>query len=136
MKSIYFPLSIASRLLGDAQASPDVEICGIIAIDGKHNFYCYPVDNISITPNINFEMDPKQLIHCQKTLRDKNQSMVAIYHSHPNGNTQPSTTDIEQHEYYDLLYLIITPGSEGVMSLSGFSINEDTSVHPVILRTV
>jgi proteasome lid subunit RPN8/RPN11 len=49
---------------------------------------------------------------------------MAIYHSHPDAPALPSLTDIAQHEYPGLLYLIVSLDTEGVLEMRGFRIRD------------
>ena len=55
---------------------------------------------------------------CAPTARE----LKAIYHSHPEAPAQPSLADIQQHEYPDVLYLIVSLATRGVLDLRGFRI--------------
>ncbi|VAW71426.1 hypothetical protein MNBD_GAMMA12-3971 [hydrothermal vent metagenome] len=128
-------LSTATHLLKIAQSSSQQEVCGLITCDSNNQQICYPINNIASTPNTHFEMDPQQLISTTKLIRELGQSMIAIYHSHPNGCIEPSTHDIQQHQYHDLLYIIISPGNDGVLMLGAYWIHPDQTVEPVELST-
>jgi len=133
--STQISLSTATRLLGDAQDSPQHEICGLIASDADNIQSSYPIQNIAATPDTHFEMDPQQLIATTKLIRERGHKMIAIYHSHPKGNIEPSALDIQQHQYHDLLYIIISPGHDGVLVLGAYWIHKDQTVEPVVLCT-
>ena len=55
-------------------------------------------------------------------MRDNGEELKAIYHSHPEAPAQPSLDDIRQHEYPDVLYLIVSLATRGVLDLRGFRI--------------
>jgi proteasome lid subunit RPN8/RPN11 len=59
-----------------------------------------------------------------KQIRDKQQNLFAIYHSHPTAPAIPSATDIEQASYPDAVHLIISLNTKGVLELRAFRINE------------
>ncbi len=128
-------LSTATQLLKIAQSNSQQEVCGLITADSNAQQNCYPIDNISATPDTHFEMDPQQLIHTTKLIRELGQTMIAIYHSHPNGRLEPSVHDIQQHQHHDLLYIVISPGNDGVLILSAYWIHPDQTVELVALST-
>ncbi len=118
------PRSVTTQLLHLAQISPKKEICGLIgAKDGIANT-CYPVQNIADQPETRFHMDAKQQISAISNIRDKNETLFAIYHSHPTAPAEPSTTDKELAAYPDALYLIISLNTKGVLEIKGFRIIE------------
>ena len=126
--------NIAKQLLADALVCRELEICGLLSCDNERQ-YSYPISNIAATPATHFEMDPKQLIYAFKKIRELKQTLLAIYHSHPDGGIEPSATDIKQHQYHNLLYLIISHGN-GVLNLGGYVINEDQTVERVTLTAL
>lgn len=86
------------------QGAP-VEVCGFVMLDGS----IVEIPNSSIDPIRNFHMARHHLID-----RVPDPSKIyAIWHSHPNGNCEPSKNDmlavetgyIKQH----WVYLIVTP---------------------------
>ncbi len=82
------------------------EACGILAADGtglvrKH----YPVENILHSP-IRYRMDPQSQFQAMMQIERSGLVMLAIYHSHPQGPTFPSSTDIEESYYPDTYSLI------------------------------
>lgn len=124
MKQEEFQLSrkITNQLLHLAQLSPTQEICGLVgAKDGIANS-CYPVKNTAEHPETRFQLDAKQQINAISSMRDKNEALFAIYHSHPTAPATPSTTDIELAAYPDALYLIISLNTKGVLEIRGFKI--------------
>ena len=54
------------------------------------------------------------------------QELQAIYHSHPHGPPHPSVIDIEQHQYPDTYYLIISLTRPDQLELLGFLIRDGT----------
>ena len=63
-------------------------------------------------------------------MRDKNEELFAIYHSHPTAPAIPSATDIKLATYPDAVFLIISLNTKGVLELRGFKIN-NKSAKPV-----
>ncbi len=116
------PRSMTNQLLHLAQLSPEEEICGLIgAKEGIANT-CYPIKNIAKQTKTRFYMDEKQQISAMSTIRAKNETLFAIYHSHPTAPATPSPTDIELAAYPDALFLIISLNTKGVLEIRGFRI--------------
>jgi proteasome lid subunit RPN8/RPN11 len=128
MKSeeILIPRKIANQLLHFAQISPETEVCGLIGSRNAHLVSCYPIENKSSTPESRFEMDGKQHIAAMAKLRDRNENLFAIYHSHPSAPAIPSKTDLERATYPEALYLIISLNTKGILEMRGFRINQQT----------
>jgi len=134
-QEIIIPRKITNQLLHQAQISPDKEICGLIG--GKNGIpcHCYPVDNIAEHPERQFLLDPKQQIATMAKLRERNEDLFAIYHSHPNAPAIPSQSDINMASYPDALYLIISLNTKGVLELRCFKFKNDTFTQlPLVLE--
>ena len=122
MNPVTLPRPIVNQILHQAQQAGDEEICGLIAGNAKKFTHCYPVANVAGDKCRLFEMDPKGLIDALRAMRDNDEELKAIYHSHPEAPAQPSLEDIRQHEYPDVLYLIVSLATRGVLDLRGFRI--------------
>jgi len=126
-KEIQISRKITNQILHLAQLSPDREICGLIGAQSDIASTCYPVDNSAKTPKNRFYMDEKQQISALAAMRNNNEELFAIYHSHPKSSATPSTTDIELAAYPDAVYLIISLNTKGVLEIRGFKINEQSA---------
>lgn len=122
MKPVILPRPIVNQILHQAQQAGDEEICGLIAGNEKSFTRCYPVANVASDKCRLFEMDAKGLIDAVRAMRASGEELKAIYHSHPEAPAQPSLADIQQHEYPDVLYLIVSLATKGVLDLRGFRI--------------
>ena len=122
MNAVRLPPPIVNQLLRLAQQSPDEEICGLISRDRNGFKICYPIANTAADKKCFFALDPQGQIEAMRTMREHGEELAAIYHSHPEAPPFPSVTDIEQHEYPGVLYLIISLGTQGVPEMRGFDI--------------
>lgn len=123
MNTVRLPRAIVNQLLHLAQKSPQEEICGLISRD-RHGFRkCYPVANTAGDKKRFFALDPREQIAAMRIMREHGEELAAIYHSHPDTPPLPSLADIERHEYPDVLYLIISLGTQGVLEMRGFRIH-------------
>ncbi len=121
-KEIQLSRKITNQLLHAAQISPEQEICGLIgSIDGIASS-CYPINNTAKQPETRFLLDEKQQINAMATMRAKNETLYAIYHSHPTAPAEPSTTDIKLASYPEAIHLIISLNTKGVLEIRGFTI--------------
>ncbi len=117
---------ITTELLHIAQMSPEDEICGLIGANNGIATTCYPVENTADQPAIRFQMDEKQQINAMSSMRDKNEDLFAIYHSHPTAPATPSATDIQHASYPEAIHLIISLNTKGVLEIRAFTIIEQT----------
>ena len=124
-QTIIIPRTLANRLLTLAQLTPDVEICGLIAKKNAQKYQVYPVDNIASNKSCVFEMQPEQQINAFKLIREKQQSLFAIYHSHPDSEAVPSKKDLNDAAYKDALNIIISLSTKGVLDMRGYFYHDD-----------
>jgi proteasome lid subunit RPN8/RPN11 len=125
---INLPRKLTQQLLQHALLSPTVEVCGLIGADyaGKPST-CYPISNCAPNPAQRFELDAQQQIAAIKSIRDKHESLFAIYHSHPTAPATPSRLDLEQANYPKALHLIISLNTKGILELRAFQISENNA---------
>lgn len=120
------PRAIVNQLLHLAQRAPEEEICGLISGDASGFRHCYPVTNVATDRQHLFHLDPRGQIDAMRRMREAGEELVAIYHSHPHAPALPSVTDIRESEYPDVLYLIISLDTEGVLEMRGFRLRAGT----------
>lgn len=120
-QTLFLPRPLVNKILAHAQQHPDIEVCGLIGNDSKNNKNYYRIDNISKNPGCRFEMDAPQQIKAMKNMREKQQALFAIVHSHPTTNAQPSTLDIEESSYKEAYYIIISLNTKGVLEMRAFA---------------
>ena len=117
MHTLTLSRPLATRLLFEAQRSPDTEVCGFVSAREGQACGLYPVDNVAADPARRFEMDAQQQITAMKTMRERGETMLAIYHSHPSTPPEPSVHDIQGLGYPDALLLIISLNIKGVLEM-------------------
>jgi len=120
------PRSLVNQLLTLAQQSPQDEVCGLVSSHNNQPMRVYPITNISPEPGRLFQMDPQKMIDSMRSMREQNEELFAIYHSHPRSPAVPSATDIQQASYPDALYLIISLDTEGVLEMRGYYLRNNT----------
>ncbi|GAW85064.1 conserved hypothetical protein [Bathymodiolus platifrons methanotrophic gill symbiont] len=133
IKEIAIPRKIVQSLLHHAQQTPEQEVCGLISSLNNTPYHCYPIENTATQPERFFNLDPQQQIQAMASMREKDEQLFAIYHSHPSAPAVPSSTDIEQANYPDTLYIIISLNTKGVLELRAYQI-ADTQFLEVPLR--
>jgi len=120
MKNINLPRNIVNRLLTLSQQDSEIESCGLIGAIDTTPAHVYPVENIATDKQRLFEMQPAEQIAAMKLMRERKESLFAIYHSHPHAPAEPSLLDIQQANYSDIIYLIISLNIKGVLEMKGF----------------
>ena len=124
-QTIIIPRTLANRLLTLAQLTPEVEICGLISRNNEQKYQVYPIDNIANNKSCVFEMQPEQQINAFKLIRENQQNLFAIYHSHPDSEAVPSKKDLDDAAYKDALNIIISLSTKGVLDMRGYFYQND-----------
>jgi len=98
------------------------EACGLLAGSGNRVLLAIPVTNQLHSP-YRYRMDPEQQLQAFLQIDDLNLELLGIYHSHPQGPTRPSETDIAEASYPDTVYVIMCLSTAG-WELRGYSIRK------------
>lgn len=129
LQTLYLPRPLVNKILAHAQKNPGIEVCGLIAsstdslVTDKKDYY--PIDNISDQPHCRFLMDAPQQIEAMKQMREKQQQLFAIVHSHPTTAARPSRLDIDENSYKDVFYIIISLNTKGVLEMRAYVQQQD-----------
>lgn len=118
-KTVQIPRTLVNQLLHQAQLSPSQEVCGLVGQLGVQ-CECYPIENVATDASVLFALNASEQLAAFKAMDEKGQSLFAIYHSHPSSPPVPSEIDIEEANYSDALYLIISLNTKGVLEMRGF----------------
>lgn len=127
MERIDLPRTLAIALLREAQRSPGKEVCGLVAARGGQASRVIPIRNVAADPRHRFEMDERELIDAMKALRGNGETLFATWHSHPDSAPELSQIDIERLGY-DVLHLVISMETKGVLQMRGWRLDRDTPV--------
>ena len=104
--------TLLSRLLADAQNSPDREVCGLLygvpEAGGGRITEAEACANVAADPARRFEIDPGALFAAHRRARAGGQAVIGHYHSHPSGAAVPSARDAAQAMGDGALWLILT----------------------------
>jgi proteasome lid subunit RPN8/RPN11 len=131
--AIELPRALVNQILHHAQATPDLEVCGLVGAKDGLPHSCHPVANAAAAPQTRFQLDPQGQIDAMRQIRDSGEALFAIFHSHPAAPAEPSPADLAEAAYPDALYLVISLNTKGVLEMRGFRIGADKSVGEVAL---
>ena len=120
------PRPLVNKILAHAQSNPDVEVCGLIGNSASLQKYYYPITNVSQNPSCRFLMDAPQQIAAMKKMRNNEQQLFAIMHSHPTATASPSQRDIDENSYKDVYHLIISLNTKGVLEMRAYIQKQDS----------
>lgn len=117
-----FPEDMVEQILNHMQGNLQEERCGLIGgVNGEARLFL-PITNILHSPT-RFRMDVSEQWQAFQTFEAQGLELMAIVHSHPNGPSVPSPTDLAEFAYPGVLYLIAAPTAEG-WQLRGFWLDE------------
>lgn len=122
---MHLPRTVVNQLLKQAQGSPEAEVCGLVGsgVDGSASIY--PVANIAEAPDRLFQMEPSAQIDAMRRMRERGESLLAIYHSHPHAPAFPSPRDLQEAAYPEALYLVISLDTKGVLEMRGYRLDDE-----------
>lgn len=107
-----------SRMEADVRLRASEEACGIVAGQGNRCRLVIPITNILHSPSA-FRMDPQEELDAFLQAEGNGWEVLAIYHSHPHGISQPSVTDHAELTFPGIVY-IIWYNMEGEWRCRGF----------------
>ncbi|NJD60426.1 MAG: hypothetical protein C3F13_08160 [Anaerolineales bacterium] len=95
-----------AQLLEDVKSRLSEEACGFVL--GEHNQarMIIPVENVLHDP-YRFRMDPQEELEAFLLAEKQQWDVLAVYHSHPQGISQPSATDTAELTFPGIVYLIL-----------------------------
>lgn len=83
------------------------EACGILGGIEPMVEDVIPVTNILHSPT-RYRMDPREQLSAMQRIEDKGHSILGIYHSHANGPSGLSVTDLNEANYPEAAYFILS----------------------------
>lgn len=97
-----------ARAIADhAKQAYPAEACGLIGGVGDHATHIVPIPNAANDPQRRFHLDERAFVQAFDSLQRQSSEIIAVYHSHPQGEPIPSLTDLSEAAYPDLIYLIV-----------------------------
>ncbi len=106
------------------------EACGLLL--GVRETDCITINDIMFSQNVSesdpkrsFEIDPTLYIKLQKQARAGGADIVGVWHSHPGGQPEPSTTDKMRSVEKNWVWLITSAG-EAETQTKGYLSGSDT----------
>jgi proteasome lid subunit RPN8/RPN11 len=124
MDEIRLARDVAAEILSHARSKPDEECCGLLT--GRHGVIAqaFTARNATEHPATAYEIAPKELFRIIREIRAGGLELLGIYHSHPNGDNQPSPRDVERAYYPDAAYFIVSPRADAPEPIRAYSIRD------------
>jgi proteasome lid subunit RPN8/RPN11 len=114
-----------AEMTAHAQEMSPAECCGLVGgtLEGEARSV-YRLRNVASAPLVGYEAAAEDLFAAQKSMRERGEQLLAIYHSHPRASEPvPSADDVRLAYYPSAIYFII--GLSGTSAtLRAFRINE------------
>ncbi len=102
---LILPQTLETQIAEAARAAFPRECCGLMeGVEGRVTAL-HPGRNLAEAPD-RFEIDPRDHIAAVKAARARGHAIIGCYHSHPNGEAQPSRHDLSGAGEYGFLWLI------------------------------
>jgi [CysO sulfur-carrier protein]-S-L-cysteine hydrolase len=116
-EKILLPRNLVQQMFHQAQASPENEVCGLISAANGSVSRCYPVANVAGGIHVEQVRRVAGQVHALREIRERGETLFAIYHSHPHAPPEPSARDRELTAYPEAYHLIISLNTKGVLEL-------------------
>jgi proteasome lid subunit RPN8/RPN11 len=126
--------SIFEEMVAHLRSVYPLEGCGLLAGLDSHVQSHYPIDNHLNSP-VAFEMEPAQLVASFMDFEGLGQSLLAIYHSHPDSAPTPSARDVQQANYPEAVQIIVSFEEPDSPKISAFKVF-DGRFSPITLTVV
>jgi len=97
------------KMRTDVQCRDPQEACGLLAGrsigDTAQVVEVLPIQNSLHSPT-RFRMEPSEQLEAFNWIDDQGLELTGIYHSHPQGQSEPSPTDVDEARYPEVVQLI------------------------------
>lgn len=109
------------------------EACGLlVGRPGDNRGGAASVTRIAESANLaaardRFEIDPKLQFALLRALRGGDEAIVGVFHSHPNGRSEPSPRDLADANDPDLVWLVTGVTASGATSSRAFRLVPDAA---------
>jgi proteasome lid subunit RPN8/RPN11 len=103
---IRIPKSVFDSMIDHAKKGFPNEACGLLGASVEAVAF-YPMRNVD-EASVSYFMDPKEQLKVFKAMREKNEELRGIFHSHVASEAYPSQKDVRLAFYPDVSYLIVS----------------------------
>ena len=116
MLPLTFSKALYDNMVDHCRSKYPKEACGILAGSAGRSvptgqerlvLQLYPMTNVEDSP-IGYSMDPKEQLTIEKQMRQRNQGMLGIYHSHTASDAYPSSVDVRLAVSPDISYVLVS----------------------------
>jgi [CysO sulfur-carrier protein]-S-L-cysteine hydrolase len=104
--------TVRAAMIAHAREARPAECCGLLSGVAGVVTDCHPLRNVADKPETRYFATPEELFAAMRRIRDANQKLLGIYHSHPRTPAYPSASDVEMAFYPEAVYFIISLESQ------------------------
>lgn len=117
--------ALAEEMFAHARRCAPEECCGLLGGVEGEAASAYPLKNVAREPSRTYEAAPSELFEAQRLMRERGETLLAIYHSHPRArDPEPSATDVRLAFYPAAVYFIIGFDEQSECVLRAFRVYE------------
>ena len=131
------PDALRTQLAAEARAAYPRECCGLIEgvreADTARALKLHPARNLASELD-RFEIDPVAQFALLRALRRTGHEVIGCYHSHPNGEAEPSPRDRDNAGEEGFVWLIIALDGQGKSALAVF-VAEKSELRPIVIAS-
>lgn len=135
---LHLPDELAARVLQAASRAYPNECCGLIEGDdtphGWRALVIHDAKNFADDPRRRFLIDPQAQFDLMRRLRGSNTRIIGCFHSHPDGEAEPSATDRAEAYETDFLYLIAGGGPD-IFTLKAYLFTAPAGFSPLTIAS-
>jgi proteasome lid subunit RPN8/RPN11 len=113
-QALLLPRAVREEMLAHVNGDPEREVCGLLGGEGRRASRYYPAVNIAPEPAREFLLEPGAQIAAMRAMRERGESLLGIFHSHPDSPAVPSARDLAMAAYPDTIYVIAAPGQDRI----------------------
>ena len=100
--------AVRVAMIDHARRALPAECCGLLSGANGVITDWHPLRNVADKPETRYYATPEELFAAMRRIRDANQKLLGIYHSHPRTPAYPSASDVEMAFYPEAVYFIIS----------------------------
>lgn len=119
---IYMPQGIYDLIIQHSRQEFPHEACGLLIGNGQRVERTMPMTNVDHSPE-SYTMDSIEQLKAMKEIRNTNQELVGIYHSHVASQAYPSAKDVEWAFYPAASFVIVSLKEKDKPVIRSFKIN-------------
>ena len=105
--ALTIPRAVYDSIVAHCDREYPKEACGLLAGTDGSVAQAYPMTNVENSP-IGYAMDPKEQLLVEKQMRQRQQRLIGIYHSHTASDAYPSSVDVSLAISPDVSYVLVS----------------------------